>query len=87
MSSPSLCTVQAEAFIALPGGVGTMEELTEILTWAKLKLHNKPVALLNTEGYYDHFLKWVSGSTIASYPASPRPLGVPSFLLVMKQAC
>ncbi len=52
-------SVQSEAFIALPGGVGTMEELTEILTWAKLELHEKPVGMLNTEGYYDHFLQWV----------------------------
>ena len=35
-----------------------MEELTEILTWSKLKLHNKPVGLLNVNGYYNHFLKW-----------------------------
>ena len=50
---------QVEGFIALPGGVGTMEELTEILTWSKLNLHSKPVALLNVEGYYDHFIQWV----------------------------
>ena len=36
-----------------------MEELTEILTWSKLSLHTKPVALLNVDGYYDHFLQWV----------------------------
>ena len=41
-----------------------MEELTEILTWYKLKLHAKPVALLNVDGYYDHFLKWVRMSDI-----------------------
>lgn len=51
--------LQVEAFIALPGGVGTMEELTEILTWSKLNLHAKPIALLNVEGYYDHFIQWV----------------------------
>ena len=37
-----------------------MEELTEIITWSGLDLHHKPIALLNVEGYYDHFLLWVS---------------------------
>lgn len=45
-----------------------MEELTEILTWYKLGLHNKPVALLNVEGYYDHFLHWVSMVETLSIP-------------------
>ncbi len=44
---------QAEAFIALPGGFGTFEELFEILTWAQIGLHQKPVGLLNTLHYYD----------------------------------
>jgi uncharacterized protein (TIGR00730 family) len=43
----------ADAFIALPGGVGTLEELLEIMTWANLGLHHKPCGLLNIEGYYD----------------------------------
>lgn len=51
--------MQADVFIALPGGVGTMEELTEILTWSKLDLHHKPVGLLNINSYYDFFLQWV----------------------------
>lgn len=42
----------ADAFIALPGGMGTLEELTEILTWAQLGLHDKPVGVLNTEGFF-----------------------------------
>jgi len=42
-----------DAVIALPGGYGTMEELFEMLTWAQLALHKKPVGLLNVEGYYD----------------------------------
>ncbi|MBW4598036.1 MAG: TIGR00730 family Rossman fold protein [Calothrix sp. FI2-JRJ7] len=47
----------ADAFIALPGGYGTLEEFCEILTWAQLRLHEKPCGLLNIEGYYDPLLK------------------------------
>ena len=43
----------ADGFIALPGGLGTFEETFEILTWAQLGLHQKPVGLLNVNGYYD----------------------------------
>lgn len=46
----------ADAFIALPGGYGTFEELCEIITWAQLGLHRKPVGLLNVAGYYDSLL-------------------------------
>lgn len=47
----------SEGVIALPGGFGTMEELFEILTWAQLGLHTKPVALLNIDGFYDSLLE------------------------------
>jgi hypothetical protein len=43
----------ADAFLALPGGLGTLDELFEILTWAQLGLHQKPVGLLNSGGYWD----------------------------------
>nr|XP_019704701.1 cytokinin riboside 5'-monophosphate phosphoribohydrolase LOG-like [Elaeis guineensis] len=46
----------ADAFIALPGGYGTFEELLEVLTWAQLGIHKKPVGLLNVDGFYDSLL-------------------------------
>ncbi|MDX2302705.1 MAG: TIGR00730 family Rossman fold protein [Microscillaceae bacterium] len=48
----------ADAFITLPGGIGTFEEFLEITTWAQLGLHQKPVSLLNTHGYYDLLLQF-----------------------------
>ncbi|KAK9079224.1 hypothetical protein SSX86_000894 [Deinandra increscens subsp. villosa] len=50
---------QADAFIALPGGYGTLEELLEVITWAQLKIHHKPVGLLNVEGYYNSLLSFI----------------------------
>ncbi|CAA2954799.1 cytokinin riboside 5'-monophosphate phosphoribohydrolase LOG8-like [Olea europaea var. sylvestris] len=47
---------RADAFIALPGGYGTMEELLEIISWSQLGIHRKPVGLLNIDGYYDCLL-------------------------------
>jgi len=43
----------ADAFVALPGGIGTLEELIEVYTWSYLGIHDKPFAVLNTAGYYD----------------------------------
>ncbi|OMO57840.1 Cytokinin riboside 5'-monophosphate phosphoribohydrolase LOG [Corchorus olitorius] len=47
---------RADAFIALPGGYGTMEELLEMITWSQLGFHQKPVGVLNVDGYYDCLL-------------------------------
>jgi uncharacterized protein (TIGR00730 family) len=46
----------ADAFIALPGGLGTLEEFCEILTWAQLRIHHKPCGLLNIESYYERLI-------------------------------
>jgi uncharacterized protein (TIGR00730 family) len=55
----ALMAARADAFLALPGGYGTAEELFEIVTWAQLKLHHKPIGLLNVSGYFDPLLVWV----------------------------
>lgn len=50
---------RSHGVIALPGGFGTMEELFEVLTWAQLNLHAKPVGLLNINGYYDALITFI----------------------------
>lgn len=52
----------SDAFVALPGGIGTLEELFEILTWGQLGLHAKPCGLLNVEGYFDKMLEFLDGA-------------------------
>ena len=47
----------SDGFLALPGGFGTLEEMSEIMTWIQLKLIQKPIGILNVNGYYNHFLK------------------------------
>ena len=50
---------KSDAFVALPGGFGTMEELFEVITWAQLGIHHKPILLLNVEGYFDPLLNFI----------------------------
>jgi hypothetical protein len=49
----------SDAFVALPGGFGTLEEIVEMLTWAQLQIHDKPCALLNVAGYFDGLLAYL----------------------------
>ena len=56
-----LMFLRADAVITLPGGYGTMDEATEVLYWAKLGLHNKPLVLVNTENFYDDAIKFLKG--------------------------
>ena len=51
----------SDGFITLPGGFGTMEELFEIITWAQLGLHTKPVGILNCNGFYDDLIQFLQG--------------------------
>ena len=50
---------RADAYVALPGGFGTLDELFEILTWAQLHIHSKPIGLLNVQGFFDPLLAMV----------------------------
>ncbi len=49
---------RSDAFAALPGGMGTLDELAEVSTWRQIRLHEKPVGVVNTDGYYDDLLGW-----------------------------
>ena len=54
--------MQSDAFIALPGGIGTMEEIFEVWTWRQLGYHHKALGLLNVAGYYDELLRFIDRS-------------------------
>ena len=56
-----------DGFVALPGGLGTLEELAEVVSWAQLGLHEKPVGLLDAAGYWDRLLDWVDGAISAGF--------------------
>jgi len=59
----SLMAEMSDGFIALPGGIGTLEEIFEIWTWAQLGIHAKPCGLLNIEGYFDKLTSFLDGAT------------------------
>lgn len=61
----------SDAFLALPGGIGTMEELFEVWTWRQLGYHDKPLGLLNTDRYYDQLLAFVAHTTAAGFLGAP----------------
>ncbi|GAB4321074.1 MAG: TIGR00730 family Rossman fold protein [Bacteroidales bacterium] len=52
----------ADGFIALPGGFGTLDELSEVMTFSQLRIYDKPVGLLNTEGYFNHLIRFLDHS-------------------------
>jgi uncharacterized protein (TIGR00730 family) len=63
----------SDAFVALPGGIGTLEELIEVYTWAQLGLHAKPLAVINTNGYYDGLAAFLDHALDQGFlPASSR---------------
>jgi len=58
---------RADAFLALPGGIGTLEELFEVWTWRQLGYHDKPVGLLNAQGYFDPLLAFLDSTVRLGY--------------------
>jgi len=58
---------RADAFLALPGGIGTLEELFEVWTWRQLGYHDQPFGLLNVEGYYDELLRFMDRSVAEGF--------------------
>jgi uncharacterized protein (TIGR00730 family) len=63
---------RSDAFIALPGGIGTFEELFEVWTWRQLGYHDKPVGLLNVGGYYDTLLAFLHQTVAQGFVAEPQ---------------
>lgn len=59
----------ADAFLALPGGLGTLEEFFETLTWAQLGYHDKPIGLLQIDGYFDRLLEFLDHTVAAGFVA------------------
>jgi uncharacterized protein (TIGR00730 family) len=57
----------ADAFLVLPGGYGTLEELLEAVTWAQLGLHAKPCIVINTAGYWDGLLSFLDSAVAAGF--------------------
>ncbi|MED5229231.1 MAG: TIGR00730 family Rossman fold protein, partial [Pseudomonadota bacterium] len=60
----------SDGFIALPGGIGTLEELFEIMTFAQLRFHQKPCGLLNIEGYYDQLIGFLNNAQAEGFVSS-----------------
>ena len=61
---------RSDAFLALPGGIGTFEELFEVWTWRQLGYHDKPIGLLNVAGYYDQLLAFLQQSEAQGFMAA-----------------
>ena len=62
----------SDAFVALPGGIGTLEELIEVYTWSQLRLHDKPLGVLNVAGYYDGLAAFLDHAVDRGLPARAR---------------
>jgi uncharacterized protein (TIGR00730 family) len=62
-----LMAQHADAFVALPGGIGTLEELFEVWTWRQLGYHDRPIGLLNTAGYFDPLIAFLTQTVTADF--------------------
>lgn len=65
----ALMAQRAQAFLALPGGIGTLDELFEVWTWRQLGYHDKPIGVLNAHGYYDALLQFMQHTVAAGFLA------------------
>ena len=61
---------RSEGFVVLPGGLGTLDETFEIITWKKLQLHNKPIIVLNEDGYWDAMMGLIEKTITEGFSAS-----------------
>ena len=66
-------SAEADAFIGIPGGFGTLEELLEMVTWQQLGLHTKPVGIYNMRGYFDHLLDFFDHAAEEVIPSRHLP--------------
>jgi hypothetical protein len=64
-----MMAARADVFIALPGGIGTLEELYEVWTWRQLGYHDQPIGLVNTEGYFDSLLLFMAHTVAEGFLA------------------
>ena len=76
----------ADAAVAMPGGLGTLDELFEALTWAQLRFHAKPIGLLNIDGYFDALLSFLdqsvsTGLSLAAKSPAPPGFNTPELLI------
>ena len=66
----------SDAFVALPGGLGTLEEIAEALTWAGLGIHAKPCALLDVDGYYAPLVRWLDHAVAQGFVSADARAGL-----------
>jgi uncharacterized protein (TIGR00730 family) len=67
---------RADAFLALPGGIGTLEELFEVWTWRQIGYHDQPIGLLNTAGYYDALIDFLQRGVRRGFLDAPHETGL-----------
>lgn len=61
----------SDAFVLLPGGVGSLEEIFEMITWKQLRIHDKPIVILNADGYYDDLLAFLASCVEKNFVGQP----------------
>ena len=67
----------ADAFVVLPGGLGTLEEMAEIATWAQIGIHDSPIGFLDVDGYFDALFAWFDRAVDDGFLRAVRPAPAP----------